>query len=379
VNKVQSTKLETIGSIYNPKQNNFHLVRFLLAMGVIYSHSFDLLGAKGEFVSRLTHGQSLLSTFSVNGFFVVSGFLVTQSLCNSSGIIDFLGKRVFRIIPAYLASLLLSAFVLGPLVTNLNLHSYFTSEPFLFVIKNLSFGIRGDAFGILDVFAHNPYPNVVNGSIWTLKYEIALYLILGFSLVIPYFKTKTKVTLIFAIVTLAALGNLVFGVELTKSTNLNYWVLNAWNYKFFVSLAFYFFIGGITYLFRNKIPHHTAFQVIAFIGLVASSQVDALKYGSLIFFPYLLLTTSINDIFHRFGKYGDYSYGLYIYAFPIQQLVVFLLGKFLTVSSFFFTAFAATLAVSVASWHLLEKPALRLKNSFAPKKDAYWTSPQFKL
>ena len=361
---------QTVGTLYNPKENSFHLMRFLLATGVIYSHSYALLEGtkgKGELFAYFTKGQALLSTLSVNGFFVVSGFLVTQSLINSSTVKSFMAKRILRLMPALFVSLFVSAFIMGPLVSKLPLHDYFSfgpNGPLDFLLKNITFGIRGDVWGIQDVFAQNPNPNTVNGSIWTLKYEIALYIGLGLTQIFGFSSKKKQISFAFVIICVLVALNYIYGIQFVKSTSLNLWVLNLWNQNFFISLAFYFLSGGIFYLFRDKIPMNKVLVSCILLGLLISNQTMLLKYGLLLFFPYLIVSASINKKFFSFGRFGDFSYGLYIYAFPIQQLISFLFQKHLTVGSFFLTSFIATLAVSIISWKFIEEPILSLKHKF---------------
>ena len=158
------------------RQNNFDALRLLAAILVIFSHSF--LIAEGtqsrEWLIRLTGNQCILGLTGVFVFFAISGFLVTQSFEQTPNRLHFLTKRALRIFPGLLVATLLSAFVLGPLVTDLPLGAYLSRvEPYQYVVGNTLLdqtvhelpGVR---------FVDNPVGLEINGSLWTLRLEFVM-------------------------------------------------------------------------------------------------------------------------------------------------------------------------------------------------------------
>ena len=188
----------TIASVYNPKSNSFNIIRFFLAASVLYSHTFLLLDGTGvnEPLVLATKDKTSIGEMAVFAFFAISGFLITQSFENSGSIRNYLYKRCLRIFPAFFASLILSAFVLGPLVSSLTPSEYLLNQhnPFLFVIKSITFNIFGQQITIADVFLHNHFSGVVNASMWTIKYEFFCYIgiIFVYVLSVPIFKLFKK-------------------------------------------------------------------------------------------------------------------------------------------------------------------------------------------
>jgi peptidoglycan/LPS O-acetylase OafA/YrhL len=117
---------KTIEEVYKPKSNAFDLYRFILASSIIVFHSYGLTGSqKIDFLATYTKGQINLAEFAVGGFFVISGFLVTQSLLNSKSALQYLWKRFLRLFPALFISTVFSALLLGPFITHLSVGSYF--------------------------------------------------------------------------------------------------------------------------------------------------------------------------------------------------------------------------------------------------------------
>lgn len=155
-----STK--TLGELYRRDRNSFDILRLIFAIMVIYSHSFALTGnptGATEIVIKLTKAIDA-GSLAVFGFFILSGFLTTQSIENSRNYLDFLLKRLIRIVPAFFVCLVLISFVVGPLFTNLSMGDYFSSDStWKFVLYNITFNI-GEKFlnAPVDLFTNAPFP-----------------------------------------------------------------------------------------------------------------------------------------------------------------------------------------------------------------------------
>lgn len=182
---VEYNEPKTFLDVYSRRENAFDILRFILAVFVIYGHSYPLLlgsASTGDILARLTHFQLDIAALAVYSFFVISGFLIIQSLENSSSYTSYFIKRTLRIVPAFFISLSLIAIVIGPIVSELSFAEYFSNSdglgPFTFIYKNLFFNIKGYSWIIHDVFANNPFQYGLNGSMWTLKHEVACYIVL---------------------------------------------------------------------------------------------------------------------------------------------------------------------------------------------------------
>ncbi len=374
-----STSVSKIGSwlgtchsfqdMYDRKRNSFDFARFVLASSVIYYHSFALfygVGKQGDVLVRLTRGQLDSGTFAVMSFFVISGFLVTQSLVNSSSYWSYLSKRALRIFPAFFVSLVLCAFVIGPAVSSLDLKSYFLTDqasgPISFVWKNLSFNILGYIWTIHDAFAGNPFPSSINGSMWTLKYEFACYLAIIILSCAYFFKHRAlllHLTAAVAILVILSYKFQFYPLHLTGS--FWWWVLSDNEFPLFLKFSYYFLAGALVFVYREKIPFNLGIVLLAILGLVAATRFRLLSYALLFLLPYLMLAFCLRVRWPKFAKYGDFSYGIYIYAFPVQQTLVYALGGRSSLWTFVAASFTVTLLVAVLSWHFVEKPMLDLK------------------
>jgi len=363
----------TIMDLYSVKENSFHFLRFVFAAMVILSHSWALLyGEKSvDFLAKYTSNQISFGAIAVFGFMVISGFLVTQSFINSKNYFFYLIKRILRIFPAFLVSLVLIALFVGPFLTKLNLVSYFFSgsgqlsdNPFMFVFKNIIFNINGlYSWGIHDLFLNNPFPSGVNGSMWTLKHEFACYLILP---ILGYFLFFRHKLLLIGFTVLFVIINILkqkFGISAFDLPGDKFWVIGAFEYDSFFKLGSYFFIGMLMYVFSNKIIINKRLFLLSLMLLFISLKFGNVNILALLLLPYIVIYLAVNLPFSKFSKYGDYSYGMYIYAFPVMQMLVLFFKDKLEIFSFFVSSFLITLFVSFFSWKFIEKPCLGLKRN----------------
>ncbi len=158
--------------------NNFDALRLIAATTVIFSHSFLIADGNEnhEPLILLTGRQSILGLAGVFVFFAISGFLVTQSYEQTQSPLRYLAKRVLRVFPGLVAALVLSAFVLAPLVTMLPLGEYLRrAAPYRYVLWNTLLDLRVHELPKV-LFVDNPVGLEVNGSLWTLRYEFEMYL-----------------------------------------------------------------------------------------------------------------------------------------------------------------------------------------------------------
>ncbi|MCW8155785.1 acyltransferase [Stutzerimonas stutzeri] len=336
---------------FHARENNFDFLRFFAAALVLFAHSYPLVGRREDEPLTLLTGYEKGGSIAVGVFFVMSGYLIASSWLASSSPKSFLIKRALRIFPALIVAVLLSAFVIGPLVTQFDLARYLAADGTWTYLQNILLVTRYELPG---VFTGNIYPDVVNGSLWTLPLEVLMYIgvmILGLT---GFLKRR----LIFLPIAVLAVGHFwllgKLGIE-------SYFIKNIFK------LGLLYYSGSALFLYRDDIPWRGWIAALLFAALVATFRTDI---GPLVYFialPYLVLYLAYAPLplISRFGKYGDFSYGLYIYAFPFQQLTIYLFGPQVGVLGLTLIAFVPTLILAALSWHLIEAPAMKLKRLFA--------------
>lgn len=339
-----------------PRQNNFDALRLVAAGSVIFSHSF--LIAEGtqnnEPLIRLTGNQSILGLAGVFVFFAVSGFLVTQSFEQTGNPLHFLAKRALRIFPGLFMATLMSAFVLGPLVTDLPLGSYLSrAETYQYVVGNtlLDQSVH-ELPGVW--FADTPVGLEINGSLWTLRSEFMMYLMVLMLGVLQLLTLRMSLLL---------LGFGVVSLHFNILDELEKWgwlfqLLSGWAW-----LLGFFAAGMILYKLRHTRVFDGRIALLAFAGLALSIPLRQFILLFPLFGCYLALWLALTPRLPviRVARFGDLSYGLYIYGWPVEEGVMWLSGGRAAWWQIFLIALPATSAIAFLSWHLVERPMLRLK------------------
>jgi peptidoglycan/LPS O-acetylase OafA/YrhL len=336
------------------RKNNFDFMRVVAATLVVYSHSFPLLGYPGQEPFSRWSGYFSGGALGVAIFFVMSGYLVTVSQQNSANVFEFLSKRALRIFPALVVVVLLSLLVLGPLLTTLPLSEYFRHQATREYLWNIALWVH---FPLPGVFAELPHRGSVNGSLWTLPIEASMYVGVAALGLAGLLKRQWIPFVLAALVALYVY--LPFDPALQKA---QLWKIGP--LQNCVEFGIYFFAGSALCLFDRSVPWRAWIAALLLAAWIASFRTPIGIYCMYAAIPYCTLYVARSNFrpLANFGKYGDFSYGLYIYAFPIQQTLVYLLGRqHLTPMRLFLAAQAIALACAFLSWHLIEKPALRMK------------------
>lgn len=341
-----------LGNVAQNRDNNLNLIRAIAATAVLVSHAYPI--ALGPGTAEPLHGVTgyTLGTISVFAFFIISGFLIAQSWERTNNTRKFALARFLRLWPGLIVSILLVAFVLGPIVTSLPVATYLThSETLSFVVRNII--LLKVQFTLPGVYEELPY-TAVEGSIWTLIYEVACYIgifILGLA---GLLKRPRVMAMIFILFMAAYWGVRWLDIDMhPRVENLR---------KF----ALPFGIGTAFYIWRAKLPLHLGAVIILAVLAWAVKGTDfyaplfnlALGYG-VFWIAYVP-----GGVLRAYNRLGDYSYGMYIYAFPIQGFAVWLWGPQDPLTNIAL-ALPITLLLSVLSWHLVEKPALALRHRMA--------------
>ena len=333
--------------------NNCNDIRLIAAVLVVLSHSFMLTSGSNDHEPMfwLTHGQVTIGGLSVFTFFILSGYLITRSFERSPGIIVFVTARMLRIMPALVVVLFVTAFMLGPCLTTLSITPYFQStRPFRYFLSNLSLVTYVD--GLPGVLPDNPFPTIVNGSLWTLHIEAACYLLV---LVLGIMRLLTPLVLA--------------GLFLTGLTST---ILSSTS-SYPILLITYFLAGASLY----RLPMRRARSwAVACAGAIA---VSAVAGGFVVTFAiagaYVVWYVAFSPQWRASNLTGssDLSYGTYIWAFPVQQTVVHCLGGAATWCVVITISLPVVLVMAWISWTLIEKPALAWKLRRRPQVVRYGT------
>jgi peptidoglycan/LPS O-acetylase OafA/YrhL len=357
-------------------RNNFDLLRLFAATSVVFAHSFDLLKIPQPFSPLKNVGWGEIGVLI---FFSISGFLVTRSWARDPRIVPFVVKRSLRLMPGLVVALLLSALVLGPVVTSEPLRIYLRDPATKAYILNNA--IMQSDFVLPGVFAHTVYPLAVNGSLWTLPLEVKAYLVVAVMGVLALVLRLKRAVIVVPVAIFATLA-CVNGVRpsLPAADHLVAWLADVqmapsvvYSAKIgaltiYAELFAAFVIGAGLYSLRASVKLRWDLAAAAVAALVGVRLFDGQvpELAAVILLPYIVLclaylTAGMVRLPRRFG---DYSYGIYIYAFPVQQTISFLVAP-RSGWMMFALALPAAVALAVLSWHVVERPALNMKRRLA--------------
>lgn len=340
------------------RDNNFNLIRFIAALLVLFSHSFALSTGSGDAEPLRAMIGMTWGSVAVDIFFITSGFLITSSYISRNNIIAFVWARFLRIYPALIMAVIFCVFFVGLWFTTLNTWEYLLNpQTHKFILKNsvLFFGVE---YQLPGVFNDVPWKNAVNGSLWTLPYEVKMYVILAFVLSIVVYLGKWTTFITFK--------NALFLIGLFS---IILYIANHFQPVLpeqFVKLFYMFFIGAAFYVWRDRIRLSSTWFFIALsLLLVSTINKDVCFIFYCFLLPYLIFYVAYvpSGYVRKFNSIGDYSYGIYIYAFPVQQSMAAIIPD-ISVSTMIAYSFSITLILSVFSWHLIEKRFLRMKGAY---------------
>ncbi len=349
------------------RANSLNFLRLALALLVIFSHTFPI----GGFGNERIIGNQTLGDVSVDGFFAISGFLICGSAVRHTtrlglrrGLVKYFWDRVLRIFPAFWLCLIVTATVfvtIGWWSAHHGIGGYWSAprSPLHYVADNSY--LRMNDYTIAGTPAHVPYPQAWDGSLWTLSWEFLCYI---------------------GVAVLAALGLLVRR-RVVVGIAVFIWIAEVTAFfdpslfpsaQYALRFGAIFVVGALVYLYRDVIADSgtLAFALAALAALGTTlghplSHVADLVSGPALVYPVLWLGAHLP--FRAVGATNDLSYGVYIYAFPVGQLLA--LGH-VQRHGYFVMALAtvaATLPLAAASWWGVERWALRAREwiSFRPR------------
>lgn len=347
----------TLGEAFvRGRPNSLNAIRLVLAVGVIFWHSFPLTGTPFEGGTQL--GQ-LLGYGFVDGFFAISGFLIVRSWLGNPSARAFLTARLLRIMPAFWVCLAVTAFVFAPIATLLSggspMSTLFSFDSLSYVVKNFALWIF--QYGIAGTLTDVPYAGVWNGSLWTLAWEFLCYLAILALGMMGLLRKVWPVCAAFALVWLATF----LGVSESIGSDL------AGNGLRF---ALTFLAGAVLAQFQSKIRLSWTGIAIAFAIVTASLWLPDYRLVAAPALAYGLVGLGGLVSHPRLALRNDISYGMYVYAFPVQQLLATMGLAWMGPLGFGAIATLATTPFAAASWLLVEKPLIGLNKRWRTRQRA---------
>lgn len=337
-------------TLLGSRANNLNAVRLVLAGMVMFSHSFVLsYGSEyGDPLSRLTGGQESFGSIAVDLFFVISGLLITASWLRSKSMNDFLLRRVLRIYPGFVVALAFSALLTWILCPEFWQHignGLGWTEAFLADATTLS--IKSMQWP--GTFARNPFPGASNGSLWSIQPEFECYLLVAGIGLLFLFKRR----MLILITTGALCARFAFGILHTGDPG------HQSN-----RLYLYFLMGMLTWLFRDKIKFSLLSALGCIVVLLVSTRFTPVF--SLLFViagSYATLSIGLSKPWRltRWTEKTDISYGVYLYAFPVQQVVAMYPGMRTAIVNLLISV-PVTVILALLSWHFVEHRFLKMKS-----------------
>jgi peptidoglycan/LPS O-acetylase OafA/YrhL len=330
------------------RDNNLNAIRLGLALLVILSHSFPLAtGREADPLSTFSHGLASFGSLAVDLFFFISGMLITASWLNSKSMNDYLRRRVLRIYPGYFCGI-----AFGFLAATV-----FAAEPFgdltakLRTFRDVIF-LGTDSMAGEWMFPANHFPDAANGSLWTIFWEFICYVSVAVIGLWGFFKYRRWILAVFACV----VGYYIFK-HLPDDKSM---------WRIFTC----FLSGTCVWLWRDKIPVRGYLALIAGAIFVAATQLG--PYGAVLmkasaFYVTIWVGYAARLPLVAWCRKADFSYGTYLYAFPVQQMLAAV--GIQTPWTMFALAVPIVLAIAAASWFLVEKPCLDLKSQTFGDRD----------
>jgi len=368
---------ESISAKLGGHQNSLGLIRLVLASAVIFDHGFPLGGFGPSPGLSYTHGQATVGSLAVTGFFIISGYLITKSGM-SVGVLRYIWRRVLRIFPAYWVALVVAGFVVAPIVwvaahnTLAGLFSQSPNTPQHYFAANWTLKIG--TYGVQDIFTSTtPYGlkvnySVLNGSIWTLIYEWQCYLIIAVLVAVGSLRHAKIV--VPAITALMFVAQIFTSLDQTAFASVLPFLADPQR----VTLTYTFMLGATLAIYAHRIAYSDRWGVLAGVVTLSTLYFGGFLTVGLVAATYLVmhLAIKIPANFQWIGARNDYSYGIYVYGFLVEQVIAHLGGYKLGYFPFVMATLLVTLCLAWLSWHVVERPAMSLKNWRPGRPGSCW-------
>jgi peptidoglycan/LPS O-acetylase OafA/YrhL len=362
----------TIEQAFDPRNNALNAWRLVMATGVILCHSWPLTGRHVSFEPA----HQLLRDVWVDGFFAMSGFLITWSWFRHPVLRTFFLARGLRILPGLWVCLVITAFVIAPVGVLIQGGAagklLLSLEPIKYVLSNsgvmmLKTDVGGTPEGV-------PWPGQWDGSLWTLAFELLCYIAIAALGVVGLLRRRWLIPALLALTLWwsASLGPTTGFAEEPPIPGrpIDPAAMTLFIQQSTARFAVMFFAGALLYQLRNVLPARWSLAAISVVIVLASSLLPNYRLVAAVPLAYALIVSGALIRTKWLNLRTDLSYGVYIYAWPIQQLLVICGLAFLNPFVFAIVAALATLPMAALSWFVVEKPALALKSRLLGMKDA---------
>jgi len=340
------------------RANNFDLIRLTAALLVLFSHCFPLTGQTWEPLEYATGGLEQAGSLGVMTFFVVSGFLVMRSVMERSPI-EFLEARALRILPLFLVVTIFDV-ALGAFLTTLDLRTYLAHELTIAHAWNPVF-VKGISFALPGVFETLPI-RAVNGSLWSMVVEVGFYAVLFvWSLV----RLCNRWFILGAWAGSVSLHLLVFPAIGVNAANPGPLLWPGAQMFFVAKLATGFLGGAALWLWRDHVPLRGDVALVLAGAIMVTLGTPLNQAAYILGLPYLVIYLALLPPLapRLFQVIGDLSYGTYLFAFPVQQTLVWTCGPSIGPVTLALMATPVVLVIAALGWRTIERPALALRRS----------------
>jgi peptidoglycan/LPS O-acetylase OafA/YrhL len=333
-----------LGARLGSRDNNFDVLRLAAAWAVLVSHSFALVGHE----EPLHQFGTTLGNVGVLIFFGVSGLLIRRSWEYDPSPRDFWTKRALRLVPALATVGLVTAFVLGPVVTTLSTADYFSRwETWIYPVRiTLLFPFGAELPGVFD---HGYYPGAVNGPLWSLPIEVFAYFLL----------------FLLGISGLLARRSVITGLAALSLAWAAVWVPNTSDAVGSTYVISAFAVGAAAYSWRDRIvlawPVALALLPVCIATGLGPEPLRVVTWTLASVYLSYWFAYALPPVGRMLTRFGDASYGVYIWAFPVQQTIIQVAGVDASPWLVLVVATPVVWLLAIASWRLIERPALRHK------------------
>ena len=331
------------------RENNFNLLRMVGAATVLIAHGYNVIS--GRIVSEDAWEQAIYDSghLALNLFFVFSGFLIASSLSRNLDLLRFATARVLRLMPALLVASLFCVLIIGPIATTGTIEDYIL-DPATWIYVPITTLTTHPDIALPNVFSQLPVAEAVNRPIWTLRYEIVLYVTSAAAATLGVLSRPRLFWTLF-IMALALYAIITFATGLRQLSGFP---------DHMTHFGLSFLIGFGFWQARAAIPLHWVFAVLLTLSAVLLRATPLREFSAIVAvgYVYLYLAYIPSSRFVRsYNRLGDYSYGIYVFHWPAAQLVHQIHPSMAPGTLILWTASIA-IPLAVLSWHFVEKPAL---------------------
>jgi peptidoglycan/LPS O-acetylase OafA/YrhL len=333
---------KTLAAVFDPRANGLNFVRLVLAGSVIVCHAYALSGDEIAWAPL----RRIVADVGVDGFFAISGFLIVSSWMRTPDWRRYLRARVLRIMPAFWMCLIVTAFVIAPLATGV-----LGPDNFGYVLRNsalliVQHDIAGTPSGV-------PYEGAWNGSLWTLACEFLCYLGVLFLGLTKLLRFRATLPVLFLIALAASYATAVGVIENPVIAQGS-------------RLGLMFMAGALVWQHQHRIPVRGGTVALAIALVAVASFLPSYQILAALPLAYLVLVSGALIRTEKLRLSNDISYGVYIYAFPLQQVLAIAGAYHLGIAAYSAMTALATVPVAAMSWFFVEKPIMRLNKKSLP-------------